>query len=201
MSSGPAAAPAHRRGPAVADRVLETTLTLLTARGYDFTVDDVARAAGVHKTTIYRRWETKPVLVAAAMQRLADRDVVPDTTGDPLADLDRLAVQVARALRQPAGANALRAALSTAGADADLRVTAAAFLADRYVVATGLIRTAQERGVIAPDHDPVLIWQAIVNPLHLNAALDGPLDDDTAHALVRIVLDGASTAAARPRRL
>ena len=187
----------HRRGPAVARAVLDTTLALLAERGFEFSVDEVAAGAGVHKTTIYRRWETKAQLVVAAMQQLADRDVPDLDSGVALADLEQLAVQVARALRRPAGANALRAALSTAGADPELRAAAAGFLAGRYDTATAVLRRAQDDGLVRRDLDPTLVWQAVVNPLHLNAVLGGPLDDETARSLLRIVLDGACTPSGR----
>lgn len=69
----------HRRGPAIADMVLDATLGLLATRGYVFSIEEVA-AAGVHETTVYRRWETKAALAAAAVGRheafLADRRIV-----------------------------------------------------------------------------------------------------------------------------
>ncbi len=181
----------HRRGAAVEERVLATTLGLLAEHGYEFTVDQVAERAEVHKTTIYRRWDTKPALVAAAVQRLADETVHVETTADPLADVADLALQVARALRVPAGLNALRAALATAGADPELGVVAGHFLGSRYALATPLIEAAQAAGLLRPDLDPRLVWQAIVNPLHVNAVTDGAVDDETARALVDLVLSGA----------
>lgn len=186
MSEGP-----RRRGEAVVTDVLDATLSLLGERGYEFTVDEVAASAGVHKTSVYRRWPTKPALVAAAIQRIADEEVETAPTTDPLADLERIAVQVARALRRPAGANALRAALTTAGADAELRSTAAGFLASRYRQATHLVEAAQAQGLLRDDVDPTLLWQAVVNPLHMNAVLGGPLDEDTARSLLALVLHGA----------
>ncbi len=182
---------AHPRGEPVAQTVIEATLALLAERGYEFSIEEVAERARVHKTTIYRRWETKARLVASAMQQIGDRDVTAPDSGDVLADLEHLAVQVARALRRPAAANALRAALSTAGADPELRNVAAEFLANRYETATRLLRAAQNHGIIQQHLDPALIWRAIVNPLHLNAVIGGSLTDRTARALCRIVLDGA----------
>jgi AcrR family transcriptional regulator len=182
----------RRRGAAVEERVLDTTLGLLVEHGYEFSVEDVAAAADVHKTTIYRRWDTKPQLVAAAMQRLADQEVaVPTSEGDPVAELTELAVQVARALQQPAGVNALRAALGTAGADASLAEVAGRFLHSRYLLAVPLVQAAQRAGTLRADLDPVLVWQAVVNPLHLNAVTGGVVDEPTARALVDLVLRGA----------
>jgi AcrR family transcriptional regulator len=192
VSAGP-----RRRGEAVVTDVLDATLTLLAERGYEFSVDEVAASAGVHKTSVYRRWPTKPALVAAAIQRIADEEVETSPTTDPLADLERVAVQVARALRRPAGANALRAALTTAGADAELRSTAAGFLASRYRQVTHLVEAAQAQGLLRDDVDPTLLWQAVVNPLYMNAVLGGPLDDDTARSLLALVLNGALVDRAR----
>jgi AcrR family transcriptional regulator len=48
-------------------RILETTLQLLTEVGYEaMSIQSVATCAGVSKTTIYRRYAGKAVLVAAA---------------------------------------------------------------------------------------------------------------------------------------
>ena len=55
------------RSARVRSAVLAATLEVLVETGYDgMTVDAVAARAGVHKTTVYRRWPTKAALVAAA---------------------------------------------------------------------------------------------------------------------------------------
>jgi AcrR family transcriptional regulator len=72
-----------------ADRaILRAALHLLAEHGYDaLTVEGVAAASGVAKTTIYRRYASKRELVAAALASLvADHPVAPET-GDPRADL------------------------------------------------------------------------------------------------------------------
>ena len=47
---------------------LNATLELLGERGYaELTVEAVAERSGVHKTTLYRRWESAEGLVAAAL--------------------------------------------------------------------------------------------------------------------------------------
>lgn len=173
------------------DAVLDATLAALAEHGYAFSVDEVARAAGVHKTTVYRRWETKPALVAAAAQRLADVQVPMPATGDPVADLTTLAVQVARALRTPAGAATLRAVVAAASDDPALVTALERFLDARYTLAVDLIRAAREAGALRADSDPLLLWRAMVNPLHMSAICGTPPSDDTARRLVALVLDGA----------
>ena len=158
--------------------VLEAALDELAERGWDqASVETIASRAGVHKTTVYRRWETKPALVAAAVQRLADVQIPVPDTGDAVADLTTLAVQVAGALRTPAGVAALRAAVAAASDDPELVEVAGRFLTARYATAAGIVAAG-------------LLWQAMVNPLHMAAICGTPPSDDMARRLVALVLDG-----------
>ena len=186
------AEPSHRRGRAVLDHVLDTTLAFLAEHGYAFSVDDVARAAGVHKTTIYRRWPTKAALVGAAAARLAAIEVPDRRTGDPITDLTRLALDVARALRTGAGAGALRAVLAAAGDDPQIVPVARRFLTGRYQVALAIIQAAIDGGRLCDDIDPTIVWEAIVNPLHMRALLGTPASDHVCRQLVHLALAGAA---------
>ncbi|MHB1712946.1 MAG: TetR/AcrR family transcriptional regulator [Acidimicrobiales bacterium] len=181
----------YRRGQVVLDAVLDTTLEFLAERGYGFSVEEVATEAGVHKTTIYRRWATKAVLVGAAVERLAAARVPFTRTGRPIEDLTALAVNLARSLRSPLGSQAIRAIAAAAAEDPDIVEVAQRFLAGRYHLAAELVTDAIAVGEIRDDVDPVLVWQAIVNPLHMRALLSTPGDDDIARQLVVLVLDGA----------
>lgn len=54
------------------EQILAVARELLRQKGYrDFTVDAVAERTGIAKTTIYRRWPSKGVLVAAAIALMA----------------------------------------------------------------------------------------------------------------------------------
>ena len=72
-----------------ADRaILQTALRLLVEQGYDaMSIEGVASAAGVGKTTIYRRYPSKRELIVAAVSSLADTFSVPTESGDLRADL------------------------------------------------------------------------------------------------------------------
>jgi AcrR family transcriptional regulator len=68
--------------------ILQTTLRLLVEQGYDaMSMEGVAAAAGVGKTTIYRRYPTKRELVVAAVSSLASSVELPPYSGDTRADL------------------------------------------------------------------------------------------------------------------
>jgi AcrR family transcriptional regulator len=181
----------------VLDHVLDTTLEFLAEHGYAFSVDDIAQAAGVHKTTVYRRWPTKAALVGAAVTRLAAIEVPDRRTGDPIVDLTRLALDVARAVRTGAGTGALRAVLAAAGDDPEIVPVARQFLTGRYQLAVAIIENGIELGVFRDDIDPTIVWEAIVNPLHVRAILGTPASDHVCRQLVTLAVSGAAVETSR----
>jgi len=57
------------------EEILAVALEMLREKGYrDLNVDEIAERLGIAKTTIYRRWPTKGILVAAAIEPLATQD-------------------------------------------------------------------------------------------------------------------------------
>ncbi len=57
------------RGEAVTEAVMLCTLDELASHGLsDLSVERIADAAEVNKTTIYRRWPTREALVAGALE-------------------------------------------------------------------------------------------------------------------------------------
>ena len=59
------------RREAAREEIVEATLALLAERGFQAaTMDAIAARAGVGKTTIYRRWESKEDLIADALGAL-----------------------------------------------------------------------------------------------------------------------------------
>src|SRR5882672_5955709 len=76
------------------EEILAIARTMLREKGYrDLTVDAVAEAVGVAKTTIYRRWPSKAALIAAAIAPRTGA-ATPDSgslEGDVIAVLDNVA--------------------------------------------------------------------------------------------------------------
>jgi AcrR family transcriptional regulator len=68
--------------PGTEPRILDTALVMLAESGYAaLRLDELARRAGVAKTTILRRWPSKPAVAAAAVERLALHTVdVPEAS-------------------------------------------------------------------------------------------------------------------------
>lgn len=80
----------QRRGSAVVAAVLEATRQELVRVGYfELRIDEVARVAGVNKTTIYRRWPSRLPLVRDALAEHLAAVERPPTTGQVSVDLRR----------------------------------------------------------------------------------------------------------------
>lgn len=76
------------RSARVVSSVLSAAVNELTRSGYDrFRVDVVASAAGVNKTSVYRRWPTKLALVAAALRARPVMVAAPPDEGTLRSDL------------------------------------------------------------------------------------------------------------------
>ena len=89
MSVPPAQPPTETRRqrgrppvPGTEQRILDTALAMLAESGYAaLRLDELARRAGVAKTTVLRRWPSKAAVAAAAVERLALHTVdVPEAS-------------------------------------------------------------------------------------------------------------------------
>ncbi len=185
------------RGPEVDDAVLEATVELLLERAYSFSVEEVATRAGVHKTTVYRRFTTKAALVGAALEQMSLTTMSVVTSPDALADLVALAEVVATALSGPSGARLMRAAMTAASEDPDVLTIARRYFAGRFDAAAQILGRAIASGEVRAGTDPVLFWAAIVNPLQVRALLGHPVNAATVRELFALALDGARGPARR----
>ncbi len=181
----------RRRGAAVEATVLDTTIALLVERGAAIAVDEVAEASGVHKTTIYRRYPTRELLIAAAIRRLGETAVPAVVDADPRAAVLQLARSVAAALRSPQGGNILRAVMAASAASPELVAFADDFFRDRYALATEHLARLAAAGGLRADVDPVVVWEQIVNPMHVRALCGRSTSDAEAEVLVQLALRGA----------
>ena len=161
--------------------------------GYDrLTVDEVAARAGVHKTTVYRRWPTKPELITEAVRLHADENVPAPDTGSLLGDLQALATDVIATLSSEGGARRSRSIVAAAATSDELADGLHTFWAHRIAATTPVIERAITRGELPPDSDATLIIETLVGPIWLRLLLTGePIDDDLASRLAALVSAGA----------
>jgi AcrR family transcriptional regulator len=159
---------------------------LLAARGYDgITYDAVAQAAGVHKTSIYRWWPTKPDLVLDAMLTRAEAVIEMPDTGRLHADLLVFLREVADNVTSPLG-RALLLAMARSGGDApETEAVRTRFWEARFERAAERLRRAQHAGELPLGTDPMLLLELCVSPIHFRTLVSGrAIDDDFLRATV-----------------
>lgn len=205
-----AGCPAPRRGrprSAAADRaILDATRTALVEVGWSkLTMGEVARRAGVAKTTLYRRWGGKSELVVDAVAVLFDELELPDN-GSLRADVAGVVLSFAALLRRPEAKTALMAVLAESTTDPSLRARIRTAVVDRQkrLVLAGRSR-AQERGELPDDlDDPAetarvvdLIFDVIAGAVvHRSLVSDRPVDDAWAARFTTLLLEGLGAASA-----
>lgn len=188
MASVQQAKPLRRRGEALRQAVLDAAVDEVTARGIDNTsVATVAARAGVHETSVYRRFGTRSeLLLAASLERAARNVAVPDT-GALRTDLIALARSIGAYLQSPIGAAMLRAAVGTDALPRERET----FWNRRLESLAPVVERAVSRGELPDDADARLIIESVTGPLHSRALLTRRrIDDEFTERLVDLVLDG-----------
>ncbi|WP_327110470.1 TetR/AcrR family transcriptional regulator C-terminal ligand-binding domain-containing protein [Nocardia sp. NBC_01730] len=179
------------RGARLRKAVLDATLTHIESVGIgNVRVADVAAAAGVHETSIYRRWKTLPrLLLDALLSRVGEEIPLPDT-GAVRGDLETFMTDLIRFAQTPSGFALIRGTV-VADTDPDAETARREFWARRLAASEEIVRRGIARGELAPTVDPRLTMLALGGLVHLHVTqLGGPLPTDLAHTAVDLVLAG-----------
>lgn len=147
---------AGRQRRAQADAaILAAARQLLADVGYDrISIAEVARRAGVAKTTIYRRWPSRRELLAAALDGLNPSLEFPDS-GSLRGDLELLVSQADLGIDQLQVMSSLLA--STARDDGLLAEYWQRYVAARRAALRQPLERAQQRGELRGDLDLELL--------------------------------------------
>jgi AcrR family transcriptional regulator len=181
--------------------VLEAALEELSSRGYEqASVDAIAHRAGVHKTTLYRRWGSKEHLIADAIETAAaDRIDVPDS-GDVGQDLRALARAVQAVLTSREGAAVVRALVSGAQDAPEVQRIIRRFWTARLAhVGQPIVSRAIDRGQLPTETDPAELLRYVAAPLYYRLLITAdPLTEATADQAVSAALAAARAGALSP---
>jgi AcrR family transcriptional regulator len=156
------------RDPSVDRRVAQAALDLFAESGWaGFSMEAVARRAGVGKASLYLRWSTKEALLADAltlrMGRIADLD-----TGTLRGDLVELAAQVLDVYTGDTGRAALRLSLEAEGTPGvaghyeQLRQS-------QVLAARAIVRRGIRRGELPPGTSVTLLLDTLVGGAMMHA--------------------------------
>ncbi|SIS17016.1 TetR/AcrR family transcriptional regulator [Williamsia sterculiae] len=200
MSDSP---PAHRRGRAFAEGVLSAAANELLNTGFDgFTIANVAEKAGVHVTSIYRRWRTKEQLVIDALLSSVEPTIPVPDTGSVRADLVELTLNLYASITSPQSKALLR--LATMPLDFDrLDEARGRMVDDRSAAMEVVFERAVRRGEIGDTVDPRLALELLHSPIYSRVLITHePVDDAFVTDLVDLALHGLAPDAntrTRPR--
>ncbi len=149
------------------EAVFGATLDVLASQGYDrMSVEGVALQAGVHKTTVYRRWGTKDRLLAEALQEAAESRIEVPDTGDIGDDLRALASSIQATLSSREGMATVRALVSGARVSPEVERIARRFWAARLARVGPIVERAVGRGQLPRGTSATGVIEHVVAPLY-----------------------------------
>jgi AcrR family transcriptional regulator len=155
------------RGETIEATILARTLDELAAHGWEgLSVERLARAAEVNKTSVYRRWPTREALVAAALEAVADRLAVelPDE-GSLVAELRTLGRAVAAFAETAEGRAVLRAASAEAVGPALAAVATRRLASSALGAVPAIVARARARGEWRDDVPPEVLLAVLVGAI------------------------------------
>jgi AcrR family transcriptional regulator len=179
------------RSARVTQAVTDATLAVMADKGFaDFTVTDVAVRAGVHETSIYRRWGSRENLIAETLLGYSERLIPVPDTGSIRTDLREFLRAIADYLSTPTG-RAMSHALAFSGDESRWEKVRSDFWATRLKLARTIIERAIDRREVPADTDARLLLETLIAPLQFRVlATREAIDHHLCDRLTDLVLDG-----------
>jgi AcrR family transcriptional regulator len=146
---------------------LRAALEIIGGTGLsDLTIEAVAERAGISRSTFYRHWATKEILIAEALSTL-NAGVTLSTSGATRADLIRVARQIVESgLASPLGPGLARV-IGEAVYDPRYKdLVWNQFIAPRRAAIAKIFEEGQQRGDLRPDLDIELIMDIVAGTVH-----------------------------------
>ncbi|NUO97518.1 MAG: TetR/AcrR family transcriptional regulator [Nonomuraea sp.] len=165
----------------VREAVLRAAGDALAEKGFDgLDLAEIARAAGVGKTTVYRRWGTPGALAADLLQDMAERSLPRSRNGDIGEDLRDNARLVVRTLTDPRQGRLFKALVAASLCDEQAARALHRFYAVRVEEWAGCVTDAVGRGDLPAGTDPHRVIAVVSAPLYYALLNTGEQLDDTA---------------------
>jgi AcrR family transcriptional regulator len=137
----------------------------LTEHGYDaLTVDTVAARAGVHRTTVYRRWHDVGGLLGDVFDAATDMEWHPRDTGTLRGDLAVLNQEIQDSLTEESSIAVALIAVSFRSEEAARALRR--LWEDRYTQSEIIIQRAIRRGELTADVDARALLIAATAPIY-----------------------------------
>jgi AcrR family transcriptional regulator len=179
------------RSARVRGAVLQAALEAMAEHGLDgVTISEIARRAGVHATSIQRRWGSRENVALDAMLTYSQEKLPIPDTGSLRSDLIAFARSIAAYLDTPLG-EALARTMAATDDDPALMANRARFWQARYETARVIVDRALDRREVPAGTDPELALELLVAPLHFRKLLiRQPIDDSLVEHMVDTLMHG-----------
>lgn len=176
--------------------ILKATLELLGEFGFEtMSIEAISARAGVGKTTIYRRYNSKEELVAEAIESIRQDVVIPDS-GNLWSDLDELIKNAAQITLSPLGKQTVAMIISSASSNPQFaQIYWTKYLQPRRKAFAVVIERAKTRNEIKIDLDSGLVFDSM-SGIMLYALIFEPKTESWSEYVRRalnLLLQGAST--------
>ena len=187
----PAPRPGRPRDGRVDRAIVTAALEVMAESGIsEMRMDEVAARAGVGKAAIYRRFESKDEMVAAAIGTLVSEIVVPDT-GSTRADLVELMREAVVLYGTTIAGRLMPSVVEAMRRDPELaRIVRERVVAGRRVALTEVLERGIARGDLRADLDVELALDVLGGPLFYRLLITGgPLDERLAQGVVDLIIE------------
>jgi AcrR family transcriptional regulator len=168
------------------ERVLAAAFELLGEHGVvGFSVDEVARRSGVAKTTIYRHWPSREVLVLDVASRLSAEQPVPDT-GSLAADVTAVLVNLGDLLGTARWSTVVPSIVDVAERDPEFARVHGEIQRGHAAPLRTVLERAVDRGDLPAAAETASLISALVGPLYYRRWFSRePIDEQFVASVVR----------------
>lgn len=148
--------------------VLAAALEEVNAYGYaGFRTARVADRAGVHRTTVHRRWPDHGELIAEALLEDAGGAIPIPDTGNVRGDLTKLLDSIAKLIDTDEARARIRALVADSARSETIGALVKRIWTSRFALGEEVIRRAVERGEVRDDIPPGTLLALFTGPLYV----------------------------------
>ena len=184
----------RRRNEAAREAIIDAAIALLQQVGYEgFTIERLARDAGVGKQTIYRWWPSKAAVIAEAVGERAQQTIPLPDTGVLADDLREFFETTFRQSEDPAVLSELKSMMVASIENPETARPFYDFLAGRRATLRVLLERGAARSEVAPDADLDFLTDLAYGLLWYRGLVGHrPLDDEAAQKLAAALVAAAA---------
>ncbi|MBF8185922.1 TetR/AcrR family transcriptional regulator C-terminal ligand-binding domain-containing protein [Nonomuraea sp. K274] len=174
--------------PTVDHRIRQAATALVLSRGFDFTMDDVAAAAGVGRASVFRRYATKRDMLLETIGGFMNAHVAIPDTGSLEGDLRVVVADTLALWRRPGVAGMAKQVFGEAGRDPAVAEIIRTGMRTRMERSWVVYERAIERGELPPNADLWLLTDLFTGFVAYRGLLDLPLPEP--EEIVQVLLHG-----------